>query len=114
VKLYRILRGPEPTVDDFTSLLLQGRPIPRTAPPTVRRKWGAVSTFTTLELAEKRARENDLGGWWAELEVPDEVEAEEDAPTGLGRHVSLYGATPEQLLGYVRQVGEFDSEEAVK
>jgi len=28
--------------------------------------------------------------------------------------VSIYGATPEQLLGYVAEVGQFESEEVVE
>ncbi len=80
----------------------------------VQRKWGAVSTFTTLALAGKRAREKNLGAWWAALDLPADVVVEEDPPHRLGRHVSIHGATPEQLLGYVVEVGQFDSEEVVE
>jgi hypothetical protein len=114
MRVYRILLAPEPTRDDFTSLLSQGRPVPKGSPPMVQRKWGAVSTFTTLELASKRAREKNLGAWWAALDLPPDVEVEEDPPPRLGRHVSIYGATPEQLLDYVAEVGQFESEEVVE
>ncbi len=114
MRVYRILPGPEASRDDFTSLLSQGRPVPKSAPPVVQRKWGAVSTFTTLELAGKRAREKNLGAWWAALELPPDVAVEEGPPHALGRHVSIFGATPEQLLGHVVEVGPFDFEEVVE
>lgn len=114
MRVYRIIAGPRPSPADFTSLLRQGRPVPARAPAVVKRKWGAVSTFTTPELAGKRAREKNLGSWWAALELPAEVTVEHDPPHRLGRHVSVYGASPEQLLGYVVEVGQFDPEEAVQ
>ena len=75
-----------------------------TATEQVRRKWDAVSTLDTLDLAARRARDLGLGDWIAELSVPDEVRAEVGQPTPprrpRGRHVSLW-ATPSQLLSYV-------------
>jgi hypothetical protein len=79
----------------------------------VQRKWGAISTFTTLEFVAKRAAENGLGSWWAALELPPDVQIEENHPLRLGRHVSICGETPEQLLSYVAEVGEFEFEEGV-
>ena len=48
------------------------------------------------------------------LDLPAGVETEEDPPHRLGHHVSIYGATPEQPLGYVVEVGQFESEEVVE
>jgi len=80
MRVYRVLRGPVATQDDFQSLAGVGRPIPHGAPAQVRRKWEAVSTFTTIELARKRARDRRLGNWWAAMELPPEVMVEEDPP----------------------------------
>ena len=110
MRVYRVLRGPVATQDDFQSLADVGRPIPHGAPAQVRRKWEAVSTFTTIELARKRARDRRLGNWWAAIELPPEVMAEEDPPVRLGRHVSVYGVTADQLLGYIAETGRFEPE----
>ena len=102
--LYRIVKGPEPTIDDFRSYECEGRPLPPKANARPRRKWKAVSTFDTLALAADRALALQLGSWAAELAVPDQVELDEDAPRPLGRHVSIIGSSPAELLGYVRRV----------
>ena len=99
--------------DDFLPLASLGRPVPKGAPDQVRRKWSAISAFTTIDLARTRARERGLGGWWAQLELPAEVVVEEDPPNRLGRHVSVYGTTPEQLLGYIVDTGSFEPDEGV-
>ena len=74
-----------------------GKPPPRRADAALIRAWGGVSTFTTVERAVALARAAKLGQWVAELEVPDEVEADFGADTPSGRHIDLYGVTPAQL-----------------
>lgn len=114
MRVSRIIAGPTAQTSDFASLAGQGRSVPRTAPAVVSRKWAAVSAFTTLELAERRAKQKNLGGSWAALELPDDVEVEVDPPHLLGRHVSIYGRTPEQLLSYVVAQGVFEARPGVE
>jgi hypothetical protein len=62
-----------------------------------------VSVFATAEAAAAKARARNLGGYIAELEVPD------DAPmSSKGAHRGLIGTTPSQLLGMVRNVHRVD------
>ncbi len=100
-RLYRVVRSNPPTDADFVSHRALGRRLPRRADAALIRAWDGVSTLTTRELAAEYARSVRLGEWIAELEVPDEVEADDGAIRKQGRHVDLYGATPGQLREYV-------------
>jgi hypothetical protein len=64
----------------------------------------------SLQEIQGGSRSARLGEWIAELEVPDEVEADEGAVRKLGRHVDLYGATAAQLRGYVVQIHPLPTE----
>jgi hypothetical protein len=109
-RLFRVVRSNPPTDGDFMSHRELGRRLPRRADTALIRAWDGVSTLTTLELAGEYARSARLGEWIAELEVPDEVEADEGAVRKLGRHVDLYGATAAQLRGYVVQIHPLPTE----
>jgi hypothetical protein len=52
-----------------------------------------------------------FGDWWAALDLPAHVVVEEDPPVPLGRHVSVYGATAEQVLSYIVATGRFETRE---
>jgi|HubBroStandDraft_4_1064222.scaffolds.fasta_scaffold164559_3 hypothetical protein len=69
------------------------------------RGFKAVSTYTTAAKMRQVALLYDLGGFIAELDVPDDVERTEKAESG---HVDLHGTTPMQLFGYVRNVRSVD------
>ena len=64
-----------------------------------RAAYEEVSTFVTAGEAAAKAKARNLGGYIAELEVPD------DAPmSAKGGHRGLIGTTPAQLLGMVQNV----------
>ena len=111
MRLFRVLRGPIASPDDFASLEARGRPVPPGAPDVVRHKWGAISFFTTLELAARRAADRDLGSWWAALDLPEDADLEIDPAGPLGAHASVFHQRPDQLLSYVVETGEFDRED---
>ena len=104
MRLFRVVRHDPPTHDDFTSHEAMGKPLPKRADAALARRWRGVSVLTTLELAREVGRGGRLGSWVAELEVPDSVERDIDAERPLGRHLDLFGATPEQLLGYTLRI----------
>jgi hypothetical protein len=107
MRLFRVIQTETATEADFQSYEAEGRPIPPDAPAEVRRKWGGVSTFTTVELAGEVAAKKALGGFWASLEVPSKARLELDPPRPNGRHITIFAETPRSLLGYVDGTGRF-------
>jgi hypothetical protein len=106
MRVFRVLSTGEPTIEHFLSYEAQGRPLPAGASETVQRRWGAVSAFTSVELAAEMAAKYGLGEWYASLELPKgiRVEVGRERPRG-GAHVSIYGESGASLLGYVIEVG---------
>jgi len=110
VLLYRVTHHNPPTLDDMKSYWDLGR-----RPPLVQltdgykrddeRAYKGVSTFDTRERMAAKARALALGEFVAELDVPASVELAVNPRTG---HTRLHGTTPEQLIGYVRNVWQVD------
>ena len=96
--VYRAVRSNPPTEADFRSPAGAGRRIPS---PELERTFRAVSTHLTPEGTAEANRQvgGRLGTYIAELDLPDTVERVQS-----GLHLDLYGTTPQQLLGYVRNV----------
>jgi hypothetical protein len=106
MRLYRIVASDPPTEEDFLSHEAKGKPLPHGADAALIRAWRGVSTFTTLEYAAATARatKGRFGYLVAELEVPDSAEADFGADRPLGRHVDLFGVTPQQLMAWVIRI----------
>ncbi|MGA8017171.1 MAG: hypothetical protein WCB85_14780 [Candidatus Dormiibacterota bacterium] len=106
MRVYRVLAGAQPSTADFLSYAEAGKPLPPRSSDALRRRWRAVSAFTTLGLAADRAAKYGLGEWYAALELPDEVELEVGREQAAGgAHVSIHGQTAASLLGHVVEVG---------
>jgi len=102
VRLDRVTKNDPPTEEDMMSywdLYIERRPQGRG-----EAAWKEVSTFMTAELAAAKAQARNLGGYVAELEVPEDAIA---SRTESG-HVGLSGLTPGQLLGMVQNVRRVD------
>ena len=101
MRLYRVTKNDPPIDDDMKSHWDLGRRPERSKDEAA---WKEVSTFVTAELAAEKARLHRLGGYIAELEVPDDALMTRK-PSG---HVGLIGTTPGELLSMVRNVRRVD------
>lgn len=107
MRLYRIVVTNPPTEYDFLSHSSRtptgASPCRKGADAALIREWAGVSTFTSRDYAAatNAAMKGRLGAFVAELEVPDSVEADFGAVRPLGRHVNLFGVTPQQLMDCV-------------
>ncbi len=107
MRLYRVTKGNPPTEEDMMSYWDLGRKPSRSQDdPRYEQDKAAyeeVSVFVTAEAAAAKARTRNLGGYIAELEIPD------DTPmSAKGGHRGLIGTTPDQLLAMVRNVQRVD------
>jgi len=92
--------------EDFLSQQALGRPLRRANPETVRTYTG-VSVFATAAQARTMAaRFPALGGYIAEIEIPDDVaiHSERTFPDSEGHH-TLWGV-PDMMLRCVTRVEE--------
>jgi hypothetical protein len=101
-KLYRIIRGATPTLEDFKSARDLGKPL---RSQRHEREWAeGVSTFDDLAYAIERAIQNRLllGRYVATLLVPDDGSTEIAQTTRDRHHYSIY-APAEKLLSLVQE-----------
>ena len=100
-ELYRIVRGPVPTIDDFRSARDDGVAL---VDPRFEREWAeGVSVYDNLDYALQRARTNrtGLGRFVVTIVIPDDGSIEV-AKTMRNRHHFTIYAGPEQMLALVR------------
>ncbi|MFN0073779.1 MAG: hypothetical protein ACKVVP_20045 [Chloroflexota bacterium] len=89
-RFYRIVRTNPPTTQDFTTHLALGRSLRRPTPEDQRIASG-ISVFATLPQARRHARKLPmLGGYIAEIELPDELDIRVERTGGPGHH-TLWG-----------------------
>lgn len=70
--LYRIVLVNPPTVDDFTSNVAKGRPIPPLLPSNLHWLWDGLSVYDSAAAAESLAiRSPALGMFVVEMRLPD-------------------------------------------
>jgi len=102
-RFYRIVRGNQATLWDFSSNEARGRRPRRPLDTEGRRLWRGLSHFDTLAAAQAAARRTpELGQFIAEIAVPDDTDVDIEQ-TGRAGHYTLWG-TPGRLLSYVRRV----------
>jgi|SRR3954468_21184602 len=100
--LYRIIRGSEPDLLDFTSNEAQGL-APRSTNPNVLHVWDGLSCWATVAQARRIIRSFPyLGSHIAVLEIPDDDPVRVERTRGPGHH-TVWGA-PSVLLTYVTSV----------
>jgi hypothetical protein len=102
--LFRILRGTDPNVFDFTSKAAQGIPC-RDSNPEIRRLWDGLSFFATEAQARRaRRRHPMLGSHIAAIRVSDVPNIRVERTLGAG-HVTVWAA-PADLLRAVVSITE--------
>ncbi len=90
-RLFRIIRGNWPTIDDFKSHKEIGKPL---LDDRWRREWASgVSTFDTLDYAIQRARvlRFKVGEWVVALDLPDDGSVEFRQTGDDPHHYTVYG-----------------------
>lgn len=97
--LYRIVRTNPPTLDDFTSNAVTGRPLP--PDPSRRAVWDGLSVFSTLAQARRKRRVSpSIGEFIAVLRVPTDGTIRIERTLGGDGHHTVWGE-PSMLLGMV-------------
>jgi hypothetical protein len=96
---YRIIQGPEPTLEDFIPLKVLGRPLRN---PRWKREWeSAISVFDDLDYTIGKARQHPkIGTHIAKLEIPDDGSIEVAKTMDDPHHYSIY-APAEQIIELV-------------
>jgi hypothetical protein len=97
-RFYRIIRGPEATVQDFLSDRARGQPEP--ADPAYRELWDGLSVFATETQARNKAQDWEIGDHLALLEIPDDAPVRWKRTLKSRGHHTLWG-DPSYLLGRV-------------
>jgi hypothetical protein len=84
--LYRNIKGPDPTLIDFTSQAAQGTP-PSSADPEILRLWDGISCWATEAQARRIARRYPKqGAYIAVLQIPDDTATRIERTRGPGHH----------------------------
>ena len=111
--LYRIVATNPPTLEDFKSHLELGK-VPRSGDAQAERLASGISAFQTVAQARRAARRFPmLGGFIAELMIPEELTMPEGRliirRTGHQQgHLTIWNSQPDVLMGTmtaVRSVG---------
>ena len=96
---YRVIKGPEPTVEDFIPLKEQGRPLKN---PKWKREWEyGVSVYDDFDYTVARTRKfPKMGSYIATLVVPDDGSIEFAKTMDDEHHYTIY-ALAERVLQLV-------------
>ena len=99
--LYRVVSSLSPTADDFRSFEALGRPC---LDPAMSREWSGVSHRDSFERAAQLARRvPNLGGYIAELRIPDDSVLTYERTTRAPGHWTVWGDS-EQMRACVVSV----------
>jgi hypothetical protein len=108
---FKIVHSESPTLSDFLSNVARGRSFP--SDPEQVRLWDGISVYDSRAQARRRARKAPfLGGFIAELRVPEETSIRYERTTRSRGHYTLWG-DPATLLACVIRVTEIDAEDKV-
>src|ERR1044071_5984740 len=102
ITLYRIVRNAEPVEDVFLSNRKKGLPAPSAS--DLARLWDGISCYNTAAQARRSALKRPaLGGFIAELELPDSDEVRWERTLASAGHHTVW-ARPSVLLACVVRV----------
>ena len=99
---YRIVKTNPPTLSDFESAAIKGRPLP--SDPGDARLWDGLSVYSTPAQARRQRRRSPvLGAFIATVRVPLDESVRVERTRGDGHH-TLWGDA-ELLLSMVTAIG---------